>query len=46
MNQKIVGDHLPYEVLMLRHSYQRTLEDRYALDWNAFYGAFAVHARN
>ena len=48
MNQKIehLGDHLPYEVLMLRHSYQRTLEDRYALDWNAFYEAFAVHARN
>jgi hypothetical protein len=48
MNQKIehLGDHLPYEVLMLRHSYQRTLEDRHALDWNAFYEAFAVHARN
>ena len=48
MNQKIehLGDHLPYEMLMLRHSYQRTLENRYALDWNAFYEAFAVHARN
>jgi hypothetical protein len=47
-NQKIdhLGDHLPYEVLMLRHSYQRALEDRYALDWNAFHEAFAVHARN
>jgi hypothetical protein len=41
-----LGDHLPYELLMLRHAYQRTLEDRYALDWNAFYEAFVVHARN
>jgi len=48
MNQKTehLGDHLPYEVLMLRHSYERTLEVRYALDWNAFHEAFAVHARN
>jgi hypothetical protein len=47
-NQKIehFGDHLPYELLMLRRSHQRTLEDRYALDWNAFYEAFVVHAGN
>lgn len=46
--QKVMhlGDHLPYELLMLRHSYQRTFEDRYPLDWNASYEAFAVHARN
>ena len=37
-----LGDHLPYELLMFRHAYERTLEDRYQLDWNAY---FALHAR-
>jgi hypothetical protein len=46
-DQKIkhLGDHLPYELLMLRHAYRQMLVDRYALDWNAFYEAFVVHAR-
>jgi len=40
-----LGDHLPYEVLMLRLTHKRMNEDRYPLDWNAYYEAFAVHAR-
>jgi hypothetical protein len=40
-----LGDHLPYEVLMLRHTYDRMNDPRYPLDWNAYYEAFAVHAR-
>jgi hypothetical protein len=45
--QKIehLGDHLPYEVLMLRHTHNRMNSRIYPLDWNAFYEAFAVHAR-
>jgi hypothetical protein len=46
--QKIehLGDHLPYEVLMLRYTHSRMNSPRYPLAWNAFYEAFAVHARN
>ena len=39
-------DHLPYELLMLRHTYERMNTPRYPLDWNAHYESFAVHARN
>jgi hypothetical protein len=42
---KHLGDHLPYELLVFRHAYERTLEDRYQLDWNAYYESFALHAR-
>jgi hypothetical protein len=41
-----LANHLPYELLMLRHCYERTLKNRDELDWNAFHEAFAVHARN
>jgi hypothetical protein len=41
-----LGDHLPYELLILRHAHKRTPEDRYQLDWNAYYESFALHARN
>jgi hypothetical protein len=40
-----LGDHLPYELLMFRHAYQRALEERYQLDWNACYESFALHSR-
>ena len=42
---KHLDDHLPYELLMLRHTYQQVNSDRNALDWNAFHESFAVHAR-
>jgi hypothetical protein len=37
-------DHIHYEVLMLRHCYERMGTSR-GLDFNAFLEAFAVHAR-
>ncbi len=40
-----LGDHLPYELLMFLYAYQRTLEERYQLDWNAYYESFALHVR-
>lgn len=41
-----LGDHLPYELKMLRHTYAQMLKPQFYLDWNAFYESFAVHARN
>ena len=45
--QKIehLSHHLPYEVLMLRHAHSRMNSPGYPLDWNAYYEAFALHAR-
>jgi hypothetical protein len=40
-----LGDHLPYELLMLRYAYEPTGEDHYQLAWNAYYESFALHAR-
>src|SRR5271169_3273197 len=47
-DQKIehLTEHLPYELLMLRHTRERMSSPRYPLDWNAHYESFAVHARN
>ncbi len=39
-------EHLPYELLMLRHTYDRINGNRYTLDWNAYYESFTIHARN
>jgi hypothetical protein len=45
--QKIehLDHHLRYEVLMLCHAHSRMNSPGYPLDWNAYYEAFAVHAR-
>lgn len=39
-------EHLPYELLMLRYTGQRLLENLSPLNWNAHYESFVVHARN
>jgi hypothetical protein len=46
--QKIahLGDHLPYEVLMLRYTQSQVNKLLYPLDWNEQYESFAVHARS
>jgi hypothetical protein len=36
---------MPYELLMFRYAYERICDDRYQLDWNAYYENFALHAR-
>jgi len=41
-----LGEHLPYELLMLRYTRSLINRDQQFLDWNAFYESFAVHARN
>ncbi len=38
-------EHIPYEALMMRYSYQRIASETHELDWNAHYCSFAVHAR-
>jgi hypothetical protein len=47
-DQKIehLKGHLPYELLMLRHTRERMNSPLYPLDWNAHHESFAVHARN
>jgi hypothetical protein len=42
-----LGEHLPYQVMMMRHTYARMFDrDLCAHDWNAMYMAFAVASRN
>ena len=42
---KFLGEHLPYEFMMLRYCLLR-IHNAEQLDYNAFYEAFAVHVRN
>ena len=42
---KYLKEHLTYEVLMLRYTYQRLHVTR-NLQWNAMYESFVIHARN
>ena len=39
-------EHLPYELLMLRHTHSTLLQTQDVLNWNAFFECFVVHARN
>jgi len=39
-------EHIPYELLMLRHTYQQMKSSNNQLDWNAFFESFCLHARN
>jgi hypothetical protein len=41
-----LAEHLPYEVLMLRHTHSQLHQEQSRLDWNAFLESFASHARN
>jgi hypothetical protein len=42
-----LGEHLPYQVMMMRHTYSRMFDrELCAHDWNAMYMAFAVASRN
>jgi hypothetical protein len=47
-NQKTayLEDHLPYEILMLRYTFQKIMAFQSQLDWNAYYESFVLHARN
>jgi hypothetical protein len=40
-----LAEHLPYELKMLRYTYQQMLQEQHYLLWNAHYESFAVHAR-
>jgi len=49
MSEKLIThltEHIPYELLMLRHARCRLYQPDGQLNWNAFLEAFAVHARN
>jgi hypothetical protein len=39
-------EHLPYELHMLRHTFLKFTTVHDASDWNAYFVAFAVYARN
>lgn len=42
-----LSEHLPYQVMMMRHAYSRLFDCTLsAHDWNAMYMAFAVASRN
>jgi hypothetical protein len=46
--QKIawLGDHLPYELKMMRYSLREMKRETFYLDWNAYLSTFAVSACN
>jgi hypothetical protein len=46
--QAWVEEHLPYELMMLRHTLKRITQKQnmFFLDWNAAHASFAVHAAN
>jgi hypothetical protein len=49
MSEKLIThlrEHIPYELLMLRHTHRQLSQVDGQLDRNAFLEAFAVHARN
>jgi hypothetical protein len=41
-----LNDHLPYELLMLRYTYQQLHKQQLQLNWNVYLETLAVHARN
>lgn len=44
--ENYLEEHLPYELSMLFHTYDRLWSTSNEADWNAFLEAFCVHARN
>ena len=44
--KEMLEDHLPYELMMLKFTFAKMSEAREQLDYNAYYEAFVVHARN
>ena len=44
--EQYLDDHLPYERMMLEYTFQKICAGGPQCDWNAYYEAFAVHARN
>lgn len=41
-----LSEHLPYELMMLRHAMWKLNEHQEQLEWNVLYESFVVHARN
>jgi hypothetical protein len=41
-----LGEHLPFELKMLRYSFSMLLQENNYLSWNAHLDSFAVHGRN